>query len=231
VELGEVIVSSFKNHKDIEYRLLDQDSFQASLDCIVEVFLKSEPITSLMKVGVGEFLPFASGLLRHALGQGLSWVAVDRITGEVAGIRVTTKLDEDFEPRVSFGPKMDVVVEFLSSVSEQGRPLLACSPKKSVHSHMVAVDSRYQGLGVAKTLLERASFWAWWKGYETSVGEVTSAFNQRILSKIPSYKAIHRVSYQEFQKDGRRPFEALKDHSECVLFQFDLSDFSQGVQS
>lgn len=208
------------NTNAIQYQLLEPRHKVLAVNLIREVFTKKEPITSHLGVSTHEFEPFVKDLVSHAIQQRLSWVALDKATKKIAGARITTDYAKDFLPG-EYGENMNIVGDFLNKVAHSNR----ISHKKTVHSHMVAVDPQYARLGIAKNLLGWASSWAYSKGYRYSVGEVTNQNNRKLLEQIPSYQALHRVEYKSYSYKGKRPFLTLNEHDACVLFRFHLEDF------
>lgn len=76
----------------------------------------------------------------------------------------------------------------------------------------LGVDARYEGLGLAKELLNLAMGKARETGC-TAVMVIASAFaTQHLFGKRLGFELMGRVRYSEFQtKDGRRPFENLHE--------------------
>ena len=214
-----------KNEK-IKYELLTAEYFQPALNCICEVFLKHEPLTSFLNVNEIEFRPFANDLLIHSLKQDLSWMAIDINTKRLVGVRVVTDFNEDFIPLKNYGSKMDLILKFLTEVSMHSELNINGLNEKMIHSHMVAVKAEYQGAGIAKNLLTKASEWAKLNGYKISVGEVTNKNNHKLLSKIRSYQGLNTVFYKNFVLNGTHPFADLKDHDFCQFFKFNLDDIT-----
>jgi GNAT superfamily N-acetyltransferase len=206
----------------VEYRLLSKQTSEQAIDCICKVFLAGEPLSKHMRVSEQEFRPFVSDLVKHSLRSHLSWIAVDSDTGVLVGARIITDLADDFHPTRNFGAKMSVILNFLGAVASPLKRNDELSRGKTAHAHMVAVSESYQGLGIAKKLLHLSSEWAYKNGFTPSVGEVTSAYNQRILKNSTGFKPLHSIDYETYEFQGTNPLKGIKGHEQCILFELDL---------
>lgn len=206
----------------LKYAKMNATNIAGAVDCICEVFLVNEPMASHLQMVEENFKPFIQQLLNHALKAELSWVAYESDSGEIIGAFIATDLADDYQPDNLTDPKLLSVFKFLDKL---WAPFveLADVPKGLVaHPYMGAVLPEYQRTGVINTVYQIAYRDAWEKGYRKAMGEITSLYSLNLLRKNPHAQELNTLSYADYNDDGKKIFEGMQVHEQCVLFSMPI---------
>ncbi|MEM7292239.1 MAG: hypothetical protein AAF420_02430 [Pseudomonadota bacterium] len=73
------------------------------------------------------------------------------------------------------------------------------------------------GRGVYKNLRLQAQTLAKIEGFETCVGELSSAATQHVLMNKFGHRVVAEVEFAEFEFDGKKPFASISDPTSIVM--------------
>lgn len=211
-----------KNQESFFYRVLEDDHAAQAIRCLCQVFSAQEPLGQAIGISPHELAPFITDLVQYAIKTNLSWVAIDKMTSRVVGVRILTDFHDDFTPGSYNSEKLSVIFSFLDSlytaqvhdVNDNAKPLLHC--------WMVAVSPVFQRQGILRNLYRVGICRALKKGFKFGIEEVTSRQNIAFLESVVHVKKINTIYYQQYQDVAAFPFLFSVDSKVCVLCQYPL---------
>jgi len=182
----------------------------------------SEPASLALGLTPEDFKPFVDALLPKFLSEGLSIVARDTQSGEIAGVQLNDEMGFDLLPdelaQLEWtAPMYALATEMYGRYFQGGLP----EPKSSVHLFIIAVSGLYREKGVGKQLLDLSLEQARARGYRRAVVEASGLISQHILRKAGFINRVE-IPYATFEYEGKRPFENTGDHPSMILMDRDL---------
>jgi hypothetical protein len=209
----------------ISYELLAAEHVNNTIDLICKDFRENEPITHFLNVPDEEFKPYVQDLIAHACRSRLSWIAKDVKTGDIVGTRIVTDCQSDFSPQISYGPKMDIIFDFLTHVSQYNDYLVVPIRAGKMHAHIVSVSGNYRRMKIASNLFWHATNWGKRHGYSLLTGEITSHYNKKILQSFLGFQRLNEVHYNKYVANGTKPLADIPmPHESCVAYIIDLQN-------
>ncbi|ANS44782.1 hypothetical protein [Serratia inhibens] len=204
------------------YSLLDETYAAQAIACLCRVFSAQEPLGKALGISPDELAPFVADLVHHAIKINLSWVAIEKASSRLAGVRILTDFHNDFIPGDYTSQKLNTIFTFLDSLYQaqphgednEYNPLLHC--------WMVAVLPAFQRQGVLRNLYRSGSFWAYKKGFRWGVEEVTSRYNLAFLESEVTVTKLNTLNYAQYESGGTLPFLLVEDSKACVLCRYPL---------
>lgn len=211
-----------KNQEAFVYRVLEEDHAAQAIICLCQVFSTQEPLGKAIGISPDELTPFITDLVQHAIKTNLSWVAIDKMSSRVVGVRILTDFYDDFTPDSYRDEKLNVIFSFLDSlyttqaIDENGKF------RTLLHCWMVAVLPAFQRQGILRNLYRVGIRWALKKGFKFGIEEVTSQHNLAFLESEVHVKKINSIYYAQYQEGSAFPFLFSVDSQVCVLCQYPL---------
>jgi ribosomal protein S18 acetylase RimI-like enzyme len=206
----------------VKYALLEAKDLTQVADMVAGGFTDgSEPTALALRLAPEDLKPFVEVLLPKFLREGLSIVARDAQTGEIAGAQLNDEMEFDLPVELArfewTAPVFALSNELYRQYFQGGLP----QPNEAVHIFIIGVSRLYRGKSIAHQLvglsLERARA----RGYRRAVVEATGLISQHLLRKA-GFTTRVEIPYATFEYDGKRPFENTGDHPSIMLMDKDL---------
>ncbi len=212
----------------IEYGPLDANTLAGAIECISDVFIKNEPMTRYLGITRKEFIHFASAAYPPLAEEGLSFVARDSQTGQIIGCRVSEDFCQAAEmpPIPGLSPKFLPLFAALEELGGQFFEMRDVVPGKYIHLFMVAVRDGFTGKGVAPNMNKIFFRHVKNRGFTHAVTEPTGAISQHILVNKFGFKILKKLSYKDFEYEGKKVFKGIQEHEGIMLLEKDLSEIT-----
>jgi len=96
---------------EITYELLREKDIEQTINCLVDVFPSAEPLSRALEITPSKFYPFAETICQKAVAEGLSHIAKDKATSEVAGFIISENLAKESseEKDQNISQKLEVI--------------------------------------------------------------------------------------------------------------------------
>lgn len=206
----------------IRYTRLHEQDFDEVAHLVANVFTDgSEPITRALGVGPETFAPFVRHLCPKFEREGTSVVARAVESGEVVAAHLSDDMGTEFpQPGDEYG----WIAPALAILEELDRRYWGeetVQPAQYVHLFLAAVLPEYRRKQISSRLLDLSLALAVRLGYKKAVAEATGLFSQHQLRKA-GFKTRVEIPYGEFEFEGNRPFERIRDHPSAQLMDRDL---------
>jgi ribosomal protein S18 acetylase RimI-like enzyme len=201
----------------IECGLFQSSDTAAVVQLLARVFSAAEPPAIAMGLTPADLERFVRLLCPRALADGLTIVARDFESQQIAGVLLT---DDFAVPPVLAGGEISdkflPILAMLDNLDEQYRQSRSIVAGQSLHLFMLAVDEHFAGRGIAQQLVTACLANGRQKGYTHAVTEATGAVSQHVFRKL-GFGDRFRVSYQDYRYDARAVFASIRDHEAAIL--------------
>ncbi|MGB3511492.1 MAG: hypothetical protein WBA93_20095 [Microcoleaceae cyanobacterium] len=205
---------------EIVYKILQEKDLEQTINCLVDVFPNAEPISIALKITPNEFYPFAEMICRKAVAEGLSHIAKDRATSEVAGFIISESLSQDLyaEEDKNISQKFKIAFQFLQELNEQYEMDKKVVNDKIFHVFLLGAREEYKGRKIANKLVENNLKMAAQAEFSKAIVEATGNISQHICRKY-GFEDKAFLDYQTYEYRGIKVFEEIKEHKSCILME------------
>ena len=205
---------------EIVYEILQEKDIQQTINCLVDVFPSAEPMFRSLKVTPTDFYPLAEKICQKAVAEGLSHIAKDPATSEVAGFIISEHLSHESEEEIhkNIPQKFEVFSQVLKELHQQYEMEKKLVNSKIFHIFLLGGREQYRGKKIGNKLFEKNLNMATQAGFSKAIVEATGKISQHISRK---YGFEDRVSldYQTYEYKGVKVFEGIKEHQSCILME------------
>ncbi len=209
---------SVKN--EITYEILREKYLEQAINCVVDVFTSSEPITTAIKITPREFYPFAEIICQKAAKDGLSLIAKHSKTSQVVGAVISEDLSTELseESWKNLSEKLNIIPQVLKELHEQYETKKKVFAGKLFHIFLLAVNEKYRNIDIANNLIEKNLKLASQEGFSGAIVEVTGNISQHLFRKY-GFEDRCSIEYQTYEYKGIKVFEEIKEHQSCILME------------
>lgn len=206
--------------KTVEYRPMEPSDIEGSARCFAESFQR-EPMVKCLRIGVGQFLPFAKACCELAVKQQMGLVAVNLSVREVAGFTILQDAMEDAAFDLDLCAPLLPIFAMLGTLQNDYLTAKKITQKGIVvTSFVTGVAKQYQGSKVAHQLFGQSIQLAQLKGYKVMITEVTGRFSQNGVRRRYAFNTYSSSLYKDFVFEGKRVFEDIDDDTlSCMLME------------
>lgn len=206
------------------YRPMQSPDVPSVLACLEGVCANAGPLAKSVEVSPAQMRTYIEEyLIRDSLDSGLSVVAIDQSTGEIAGcILVTdfgtekggdpTRLSANFLPIV-------VLLEDLDRIFRQVMGYIP--PGQVAHVVIEGVSQQYMNSGIARNLFGKAFGIAKSKGFSGGLAEATGPAMQHLGEKWGATNGAE-IKYQDFEFENTKPFAGITVVPSCIMYYGDF---------
>ncbi|MBD2527540.1 histidine decarboxylase [Nostoc sp. FACHB-133] len=205
---------------DVELIPFEEKYLEQTTTLVSESFTKRSPLELALAIKKEEFSVFANRVCKQCLPEGLSYIAVDKISGNVLGfclsedfassLAMKFEIPEFFKPIFALLDSLDQM--YIKSYGEvkKGEIVYVFMSGMSDHVNGTAIV-----LALEKKILEVAAS----LNYERAVTTCTNSVTAYIAQEL-EYQRRFTVQYESFEFEGRRVFSQVPaPHKEAVLFE------------
>lgn len=191
---------------------LDKKYEEAALKLFVKCFCDTEPMTKHLGIEHKEYEPFAREVIKKAVADGLSKVAIDN-NNEVVACALAEDMANPFKPDFDHYPKLEPIftlLEDLSTPFTRGKKFLK---GKILHIWIAAVDEHYRGQGLSTDIDMACVEGAAKNGFEFAYTEFTNPISEKVTKQFKVLHLCNKIKYSDYKLDGKMPFKGLEGES------------------
>ena len=206
--MGELIGSE----GDFEYRVLTPDVAEEATTLVSQVFAERAPLSSYLRIPAEFILQFTRVLITQPTGEGLSIVAIHQPTREVCGALLNEKHTAEEAPPPCVPEVIEAfadIATLLGSVTEGQHEEFSIDSESVFHQVMFAVPEQWKGHNIGLNLMKFSLVLAQKQGFKFAVVELTSPISRHLCIDKLGYTATREIVYDDFENEGRKPFEHL----------------------
>lgn len=198
----------------------DPVACDAAGDLYTEVFTRDEPMTRTHAIDPEYFRHFARIYARLCGEWGMSSIARDGTTGDLAGFLFCSDLAVNL---ADAGPDISVLLEqFPESVAiidalEQGCPEISSPrPGTILHVFQIGVSPEHRCRGIARDLIGCSIRTAKEHGFSKIAADCTSAVSRHAFASL-GFREAGYIPYDSFIVNGRAFFKGIPDGLSLML--------------
>lgn len=206
---------------------MSEEHYESTVECLAKVWVSSNVVTSHLGINLEDFYPYARDIVKTALEQKLSTVAIDKNTEKV----VAFHLSHDFrtvpnhEFRKSLDERFQAHIAFLTECMDYYRGLPDVKERKwgeAINGVVAGSYPEYWNRGV----VTKTGLWAFWlakaRGYKWHFGLVTALQTQHLLGKRARFDMRLDKKFADFEYKGSRPFAGITNPPSAMIFETEL---------
>jgi ribosomal protein S18 acetylase RimI-like enzyme len=196
----------------IEYRVCRPDDTPEIGRLLAESFTQHDPPAIAVGLTPDEFEAFVQLWLPGAGVDGLTIVARDYETGQLAGALLTDDAVAA-PPRGLEGltEKFDPIFDLLGQIDTEYRDGKTIVPGQQLHLFLLGVAEQFAGRGIGQQLVAACLRNGAAKGYTSAISEATNPVSQHIFRGL-GFKMQAERSYGEYRFDGSAVFASIAEH-------------------
>ena len=184
-----------------------------------DCFSRREPPAVAAGFPADKIAELVRALCSSPVTTGLSAVARDTGSGKLVGAVLASDFavppPEAVEPLV---PTFIPLFAFLEQLDGQYSAIRQIEDGRCLHLFMIGTADDRTGQGIAGSLLRTCLTNGQERGYLSAVAEATSKASKALFGKH-GFRELFFARYEEFEMDGKRPFQYIKDHQGCALME------------
>lgn len=179
---------------------------------LARTFSRHDPPAIALGLTAEDFTTYLAAITASRASVGLTIVARDVVSGELAGGIAT----EDVAAPAQFdlealSPKFGPMFELVEQLDESIGPANPIQPGSVLHVFMLGVDEPFARRGIAQRLVVACLANGAALGYQIAVTEATNLVSQHIFTKL-GFTTRAQTSYGGYHRDGVAIFDSIAEH-------------------
>ena len=196
----------------IEYAVCEPGDTHEVGRLLAESFTRHDPPAVAVGLTRDEFEAFVKLWLPGAGADGLTIVARDAATGQLAGALLT---DDAAAPPpqglAGLSKKFDPIFDLLGQIDTEYREGRKVEPGQYLHLFLLGVADQFTRRSIGQHLVEACLVNGAARGYRSAVTEATNPVSQHIFRGLGFEKRTER-SYGDYRLDGLPIFASIEEH-------------------
>ncbi len=192
------------------------DHQKSAVDLFTKSFCDSEPITKHLNIQYRDYENFAKEVVRKAIQDGMSVVAVDQHNHVVACV-IAEDLANPFEPMLAEYPKLKPIFALLDQLSEPFLTGKTFYKGKIAHIWIAIVSAAYRGKGLSTAIDMACATICMRKGYDFAYAEFTNDISEKITHHYKIYELCNSINYNDFTYEGQNIFKGLNGKAAAYI--------------
>lgn len=203
---------------------------EQALQFVCREFVLESPVHRAAGVMYDEYLGYLRAPFITMAAEGLSFIAVDTESAELAGCvlagdfcpETNAPLSEELqynEPHDEVPESMRAIKALLKELERPYKLNVSNSPDETLIVDIAAVNRAARGRGLYRRLRLAAQGVAKERGFSRVVGELSSAATQRFCVEELGHQVINEVPYKTFLFNGTLPFASIEQPQTLQLVE------------
>jgi len=189
-----LVEGDFKNFRIRRIVLEDHDKV---CEHIAECFLKGEPTSQLLGYS-DKFAEEVNVVIRKVLPQGLSFLAEDKETGEIAAVRISFHHTKDIAfDEVKTSRQAQLLFKLLDEIEEAAEIHSRYGVESWAEFLIASTNPKYRSNGIAGEFYTRSIEFFKAEGFKHAVVVVTNA-HTKAATKKRGFEEASRIDYDKF---------------------------------
>lgn len=196
----------------IEYSVCRTEDTTEMERLLAENFTRHDPPAVAVGLTPDEFEAFVALWSPSAREDGLTIVARDIATGQLAGALLTDDAASAPPPGLdAISGKFGPILDLLDQIDAEYRAEKTIEPGQYLHLFLLGVAEQFTGRKIGRHLVEVCLANGATLGYAVAVTEATNPVSQHIFGQLGFQKRAER-SYVDYRLDGRPVFASIAEH-------------------
>lgn len=209
---------------------------EQALQFVCREFVAGSPVHRAVGVAYEEYLGYLRSPFTTMAAEGVSFVAIEEATAEIAGCvlagdfhpdvsgsnMLPTEVTSSKEPDSTVPESMRAIKALLTELERPYQQRLSNKPEETLIVDIAAVNRRTRGQGLYRRLRLAAHEAAKKRGFSRVVGELSSAATQRFCVEQLGHKILNEVAYKTFRFNNTNPFASIEQPPTIQLVEGSL---------
>ena len=196
----------------IEYSVCRSEDTTEMGRLLAENFTRHDPPAIAVGLTPDEFEAFVAPWSPTAGEAGLTIVARDVATGQLAGALLTDDAASPPPPGLdAISAKFHPILDLLDQIDSEYRNGRTIDPGQYLHLFLLGVAEEFTGRKIGQRLVEVCLANGAKKGYAVALTEATNPVSQHIFGQLGFEKRAER-SYAGYRLDGEPVFASIAEH-------------------
>ncbi|CAG7829192.1 unnamed protein product [Allacma fusca] len=194
---------------EFAFKMIDQSMAPAVMQHLRKNFYLDEPLLKL--IGLSELAASElDAVATRILEDNLSFAAIEKNTGKIAGVRVTGRPKKGHKASVNIQSReFQMVSKFLGSVEKQVDLFDTFGVEEYADLHFASIDKDFRGQGLASEMYNRAISLLKGLNFKLAKSSFTSPFTRKISTKL-GFEQIAIKYFREIEdENGTYPYSHL----------------------
>lgn len=211
-----------RNYNDkinCHFEVMTKSHYDQAVALITQTFCEYEPMTKYLNLSQQAFTPFAEIVVKKAIKDGLSIVALNG--NQMIGCTIVEDFADSLDINISIDPKFKIIFSLLETLSKDFFNNKSFDKGHIAHLFITAIHKDYFGKGLSRMINLQTMNHAKQKKFDFMYCEFTHTYNEKGTVKYIEYKKlrIRSISYQNFIYEGRKPFEHLEGEANAYIWE------------
>lgn len=206
----------------IQFHPLATPTSQAAFDLVTQVFVNASTLQKALNIGLEEYRPYLRTSFDEMVLEGLSIAAIDTKTNHVIGCLIACDFYHHIHAKSTapekFAPLSALSKALCHSFIEQRAPKAG----DIAFLDMAAIAPDYLGQGIYQAMRRFAHAHAKQRGFQSVIGELSSAATQHFVLKKLGHSKQAEVSFEHFEYQGKNPFQSIQEPASIILAEGQL---------
>lgn len=201
----------------IIFKRMERRDIEQTAELLSRIFSAKEPMTLALGISCDEFRTLAEPYCEKAAEEGLSVVAADKATENIAGFSISEDLlNPHQEDNYSFSKKFEADLACLSELQDKYKAIQPLEVGEVLHIYMLGVWEGYQKRNIAKMLVTENLKLAKSLKFSAAIAEASSAGSQHIFRSLGFQEEV-ALEYKSYTFNGEKVFRAIEHPPSCIL--------------
>ncbi|XP_077980684.1 uncharacterized protein LOC144435912 [Glandiceps talaboti] len=207
---------------DLIIRIMVENDVEEATQVLSDAFTGREPLTVCLGIKVNDDIANTKRHCEKAAQDGVSMVAVDTTQSKIVGVATTFTMksaeekDDGLPPLRIFRPILALLNRLVRCFMKH--PEYGSIPThKIIHFQKLGVHKDYAGHGIGTMLRKSNTQLARSKGCEMAIATATAPATHKMYTRL-GFTELYEIKYEEFEFEGRRPFESVTECNSAKLF-------------
>ena len=201
----------------IQFHPLTTPTSQAAFDLVTQVFVNASTLHKALNIGLEEYRPYLRTSFDEMVLEGLSITAIDTKTNNVIGCVIGCDFYDHVHAKniapEKFAPLSALSKTLCHSFIKQRAPKAG----DIAFLDMAAIAPDYLGQGIYQAMRRFAHAHAKQRGFQSVIGELSSAATQHFVLKKLGHSKQAEVSFEHFEYQGKKPFQSIQEPKSIIL--------------
>ena len=209
--------------KQIVINKIFENQTEAAFELVCQAFSSGSEIHKALKITPTEYREFLRPSFSSMLAEKLSLIAFDQSNKQILGCLIACDFSGHNSQIDQVPDRFKPISALLNQLESKYQQIRQFKKGQCMLVDLVVVDPVARGLGIYYKLREAAHDMAKSNGFDTVIGELSSAATQHVCVNKLGHKVMAEIKFSRFQFDETLPFSRIENPSGIQLVEFQLN--------
>lgn len=197
--------------------------FDEALDFVCREFTANSVLHKNSGVSLTEYTDYLRKPFIEMAGRGLSFLAVDQSTSDIAGCLVAGDFSENYSSNAPIPTEIKAINALIKELESDYLAKRTIRAGTTLFVDIAVVTKAARGQGNYFNLRQAVHNVGIANGFERVVGELSSTAAQRMCVEKLGHRVISQINYKSFEYEGRFPFADVDEPEGIQLAEGNLT--------